>query len=56
METNFHIVPAMQEENTFFLFRDGIEVKFSSIKGIIKVIGRGYLLPKEVEYIKKFYI
>lgn len=53
METNFNIVPAMYEQNTFFLFRDyAIEIKFSITNGAITVIGKGYLLPIEAEFIK----
>ena len=56
METIFTIIPSLSEQNTYFLFRDyAIEIKFTSINGIVKVIGNGYLLPKEVEFIKEFY-
>ncbi len=56
METVFTIIPSLSEQNTYFLFRDyAIEIKFTSINGIVKVIGNGYLLPKEVEFIKEFY-
>ena len=56
METVFTIIPSLSEQNTYFLSRDyAIEIKFTSIYGIVKVIGNGYLLPKEVEFIKEFY-
>ena len=56
METVFTIIPSLSEQNTYFLFLDyAIEIKFTSINGIVKVIGNGYLLAKEVEFIKEFY-
>lgn len=54
MKDDFFIIPALYEVNTYFLFRDyAIEIKFTIIAGIIKIIGKGYLLPGEVTFIKE---
>jgi hypothetical protein len=56
METEFIIIPALHDQNTFFLFRDyAIEIKFTSISRIIKIIGKGYFLPKEDAFVKENY-
>jgi len=57
METEIVIIPSLHDRDTYFLFRDyAIEIKFTSINGIIKIIGKGYFLPKEVLFIKENYI
>jgi hypothetical protein len=57
MEVNFYIVPAMYDENTFFLFRDyAIEIKFTIINGTVKVIGKNYFLPEETLFIRENYL
>jgi hypothetical protein len=57
MGTNFYIVSAMYDENTFFLFRDyAIEIKFTIINGIVKVVGMNYFLPEELLFIKENYL
>lgn len=44
----------MLDKDTYFLFRDyAIEIKFTIINGILKVHGNHYLLPAEVDFIKK---
>ncbi|WP_165929985.1 hypothetical protein [Flavobacterium caseinilyticum] len=54
METDFFIVPALYDQSTYFLFRDyAIEIKFTVIAGTIRIIGKGYLLPGEVTFIKE---
>jgi hypothetical protein len=54
MKDDFFIVPALYDENTFFLFRDyAIEIKFTSVAGIIKIIGKGYFYPNEIAFIKQ---
>jgi hypothetical protein len=56
MNDEFFIVPSLAEAFTYYLFRDGIEVKFSVENQRIKVLGRGYLLPKEIEFIRAFFL
>jgi len=57
METSFFIVPALRDENTFFLFRDyAIEIKFTSINGIVKIIGKGCFTPEEQEFINENFL
>lgn len=54
MTTDFFIVPALYDENTYFLFRDyAIEIKFKFIAGKITIIGKGYFLPDELTFIKE---
>lgn len=57
MEDNFYIVPAFYDDNTFFLFRDfGFEIKFTSINGVISIIGNGKFSNAELKYIYEFYL
>lgn len=57
MEDKFYIVPALYEPNTFFLFRDyGEEIKFVTKYGRVVVIGKGYLTPKELAFIRLYFI
>lgn len=57
MEPNFVIVPATFGQNTFFLFRDySVEITFTIVNKVISVIGNGYLLPEETEFIKENYL
>jgi hypothetical protein len=57
METNFFIIPALRDENTFFLFRDyAIEIKFTSINGMIKIIGKGIFSEEELIFIKENFL
>jgi len=57
METNFFIVPALRDENTFFLFRDyGIEIKFTSINGAVKIIGKGKFNNEEIIFINENFL
>ena len=52
MNPEFYIVPARCDADTYFLFRDtGDEIKFTVIGRKITIIGNGYLVPKEIEYI-----
>lgn len=54
MTTDFFIVPALYDENTYFLFRDyAIEIKFKFIAGKITIIGKGYFVPDEITFIKE---
>lgn len=57
MTTDFFIVPALYDGNTYFLFRDyAIEIKFKIIAGKITIIGRGYLVPDEVTFINENFV
>ena len=57
MDSNFFIIPALRDENTFFLFRDyAIEIKFTSINGIIKIIGKGIFSKEELSFIKENFL
>jgi hypothetical protein len=57
MEDKFYIVPALSEPNTYFLFRDyGEEIKFVTKYGKVVVIGKGYLTPKELAFIRLYFI
>lgn len=47
----------MRDENTFFLFRDyAIEIKFTSINGIVKIIGKGVFNKEELDFIKENFL
>jgi hypothetical protein len=53
MEPEFYIIPSLTESNVYFLFRDiGIEVKFTLKDGRVMIIGKGFLTPNELEFIK----
>jgi hypothetical protein len=53
MHPEFYIIPALYDRNTYFLFRDyGNEIKFTVIDGKITIIGNGFFVPKELEFIK----
>ncbi|MFH6944654.1 hypothetical protein [Flavobacterium sp. FlaQc-50] len=53
MSVEFYIVPALYDRDTYFLFRDyGNEIKFTVIEGKITIIGNGFFVPKELEFIK----
>lgn len=55
MSSEFYIVPALYDIDTFFLFRDyGNELKFTVIEGKISIIGKGFFLPKELDFIKEY--
>ena len=57
MTVEFYIVPALRDRDTYFLFRDyGNELKFTVIEGKISVIGKGYFVPKELEFIKEYLV
>lgn len=57
MENEFHIVPALLDRDTYFLFRDyGNEIKFTVISGKIAIIGRGYFVPHELIFIKQNFL
>jgi len=57
MTTDFFIIPALYESNTYFLFRDyAIEIKFKIITGKITIIGKGYLVPDEVKFIYENFV
>lgn len=57
MENNFYVVPALRDENTFFLFRDfGFEIKFTSIKGVINIIGKGKFTTEELHFVNENYL
>ena len=57
METHFFIVPALRDENTFFLFRDyAIEIKFTSINGTIQIIGKGVFNKEELDFINENFL
>lgn len=57
MITEFIIIPSMHDQNTFFLFRDyAIEIKFTSIKGLIKIIGKGKFSVEELDFINENFL
>jgi len=57
MESHFFIVPALRDENTFFLFRDyAIEIKFTSINGTIRIIGKGVFNKEELDFINENFL
>lgn len=53
MKSNFYIVPALYDRDTYFLFRDyGNEIKFTVINGLVTISGKGYFTEEELEYVK----
>jgi hypothetical protein len=53
MKAEFYIVPALYDRDTYFLFRDyGNELKFTVIARKITIIGKGFFVPEELEFIK----
>lgn len=57
MSSEFYIVPALRDVDTYFLFRDyGNELKFTVIDGKISIIGKGFFVPKELEFIKQYLV
>lgn len=57
MENEFYIVPALYDRDTYFLLRDyGNEIKFTVLQGKISIIGNGYFVPKELEFIKQNFL